>query len=458
MSRWLQLCSTGHKHDCGELTEEILPARIIIVPQDVHLPTRLKCTRAGERGRYITLSHCWGSGIDFVATTTNVAALEKNIPFRNLCTNFQDAITVTRNLGFEYLWIDALCILQDSRQEWAEQSALMAQIYQRSALMISAAAATQPQHGFLSDRPLSVARSPKFGKLNGMVLQTKEPFESRTVIGGIDTRAWCYQERIMAPRIVRFDKSKFPAISGLAAALSTKEMGQYLAGIWEKSFFEGLGWCCKQMDWDGYDEEYVAPSWSWASIKGDIRHPVLGDPEVAARSFLFWNTKFGPRLVDRDIRLVTQNPYGQIAHGSSVTIEGFCCEITLYFIQRHDTEHRRKNELPARAHLQWATTKLRGWSFAAERERAILQNKPFNPSTATRRVTCLQIDYTRGPEDWLEEPTLVLLLIEPVDDYHTCYRRVGILYFQFENLTPGSPIWDDVLAKERWERRTIKLI
>ncbi|PQE07788.1 Heterokaryon incompatibility protein [Rutstroemia sp. NJR-2017a BVV2] len=543
---WLRLCSTGHKRYCGELTDKKLPARIIVVPQDVHLPIRLKRTRAGERGRYVTLSHCWGSGIDFVATTANVAALQKNIPFRDLCTNFQDAVTITRNLGFQYLWIDALCILQDSRQEWAEQSALMAQIYQRSALMISAAAATQPQHGFLRDRPLSVARSPNFGKLNGMVVQTSEPFENRRVIGSIDTRAWCYQERIMAPRIVRFDKSKvrwecnsrdhcedqgnnaieafkdsiykrmlsrfllsplhtpadrfsishsagysvespdksanqrigawyralteyndrsltvptdkFPAISGLAAALRTKEMGQYLAGIWEKSFFEGLGWCRTDMAFDGYDEEYIAPTWSWASIKGDIWHPVLGDPEIAARSFVIWNTKFGPRLVDRDIRLVTQNPYGQIAHGSSVTIEGFCSEITIYFFQRQQKQHLRIHELPARAYFEWPTAKFRGWYFSPERERAILQNKPFDPSAATRRVTCLQIDYTLGPKTWLEEPTLVLLLIEPVDDDHACFRRVGILYFQYVNLTPGSPIWNDILAKERWERRTIKLI
>jgi hypothetical protein len=106
---WLEQCSAMHKSRCGKIAFEKLPARIIVVPRDLRLPIRLKSTRPGARGRYVTLSHCWGSRIDFVATSANVAALEKEIPFQNLCINFQDAITVTRNLGFRYLWIARIC-------------------------------------------------------------------------------------------------------------------------------------------------------------------------------------------------------------------------------------------------------------------------------------------------------------------------------------------------------------
>jgi hypothetical protein len=531
---WLRECSTIHILYCGRMTDKPLPARIIVVPRDVRLPIKLKSTCAGEVGRYVTLSHCWGSGIDFVATSTNITSLEKEIPVQNLCTNFQDAITVTRDQGFQYLWIDALCILQDSRQEWAEQSALMAQIYQRSAFMISAAAATQPQDGFLRNRPLDVARSPKFGKLNDMILETTQWYKGNSDIAAINKRAWCYQEHIMAPRIVHFEESRlswecnaqrwsedngkhaqrlrhgsddksrislflkpddgkiflpsaekssarslnesansrmgawyltqlvysrrsltvptdrFPAISGIAAILRTQEMGQYLAGIWEKSFFEGLSWYT--FGSDRYDE-YIAPTWSWASIKGGTYRPGDCFPVIREEPFFaIWKTDFGPQLVDRDIKLITQNPYGQIAPGSSVTIEGFCCEITTCFIQ-----NARRPIFARPAYFEWPVSEGRSWSFASEDGRAILQDRPFNPSAPARQVTCLQIDY-RITGGYLKQPTLVLLLIEPVEADHACFRRVGILFVGNKELIPESPLWDALLAKELWQRRTIKLI
>jgi hypothetical protein len=45
---------------------------------------------------------------------------------------FQDAISVTRALGIRYLWIDALCILQDSVKDWEQESANMAAVYTNS--------------------------------------------------------------------------------------------------------------------------------------------------------------------------------------------------------------------------------------------------------------------------------------------------------------------------------------
>lgn len=41
----------------------------------------------------------------------------------------RDAITITKSLGFRYLWIDALCILQDSKGDWEKEAAVMGKVY-----------------------------------------------------------------------------------------------------------------------------------------------------------------------------------------------------------------------------------------------------------------------------------------------------------------------------------------
>jgi hypothetical protein len=54
----------------------------------------------------------------------------------------RDAITLTRRLGVRYLWIDALCIIQDSEQDWHELAVRMGEIYSNGFVSISAHDAT----------------------------------------------------------------------------------------------------------------------------------------------------------------------------------------------------------------------------------------------------------------------------------------------------------------------------
>jgi hypothetical protein len=79
---------------------------------------------------YATLSHCCtsnqasnrdptnkqfqGGAIDlFKLTKDNVESLHKEVPIEKLCKTFKEALTVTRSLDLEHLWIDSLCIIQD---------------------------------------------------------------------------------------------------------------------------------------------------------------------------------------------------------------------------------------------------------------------------------------------------------------------------------------------------------
>jgi hypothetical protein len=75
-----------------------------------------------------------------------------DIPFESLQKTFKDAVTVTHQLGFRYLWIDSLCIIQDSVADWEQECVNRIQIYQNSTVTVAGPAAANSDAGFL-DRP-----------------------------------------------------------------------------------------------------------------------------------------------------------------------------------------------------------------------------------------------------------------------------------------------------------------
>ncbi|ORY19521.1 heterokaryon incompatibility protein-domain-containing protein, partial [Clohesyomyces aquaticus] len=87
---------------------------------------------------YATLSHCWGNSQPLRLLMQNKLQHLQGIPLSALPRVFSEAMTVCRNLGIRYLWIDSLCICQDSEEDWAQESALMGAIYSHAILNIAA--------------------------------------------------------------------------------------------------------------------------------------------------------------------------------------------------------------------------------------------------------------------------------------------------------------------------------
>ena len=65
---------------------------------------------------------------------------------------FRDAVTVTRDLGLRYLWIDSLCIIQDDDQDWEAESAKMGSIFDAAHIVIGASSSPDPDQSFLDSR------------------------------------------------------------------------------------------------------------------------------------------------------------------------------------------------------------------------------------------------------------------------------------------------------------------
>ncbi|KAK3316863.1 heterokaryon incompatibility protein-domain-containing protein, partial [Apodospora peruviana] len=108
------------------------------------------------KGNYCALSYCWGpkGGKSHMLTTTeNVDHhLSNGMEVSRLPKTFQDAVVITRELGVRYLWIDALCIIQGDKADWAAESARMADVYGNAYLVIAASGAADPCEGSFSRR------------------------------------------------------------------------------------------------------------------------------------------------------------------------------------------------------------------------------------------------------------------------------------------------------------------
>lgn len=83
-----------------------------------------------------------------MTTTKNLQEHLQEI--ENLPQTFLDAVLLTGGLGLRYLWVDSLCILQDSREDWAHEAPLMASVYGNAYVTIAADAAKNTNAGFLT--------------------------------------------------------------------------------------------------------------------------------------------------------------------------------------------------------------------------------------------------------------------------------------------------------------------
>lgn len=114
----LRTCKSDHDTCRYEGQDQpTLPTRVIDVGESssVHSPRLLETN--GMRGQYLTLSYYRGKAGNFTTSSENHKSLLEKIPEENLPRTIREAIAVTKALGQTYLWIDAICIIQDSTED-----------------------------------------------------------------------------------------------------------------------------------------------------------------------------------------------------------------------------------------------------------------------------------------------------------------------------------------------------
>ncbi|KAH9221141.1 heterokaryon incompatibility protein-domain-containing protein, partial [Leptodontidium sp. 2 PMI_412] len=286
---------------------------------------------------YMTLSHRWANASVGKLTTINILQLVHMIPKNFLSCTFKEAIIMTRALGFKFLWIDSLCIIQDSIEDRATESALMHSIYGNSSYNISAIASSSSSEGLLLRKSVYTPIRVNIlidGTETAHIVRMHDTWNEFVTSSPLNIRGWVCQERLLSLRVLHYSNhqifwecgqlsasedwldgvpprpvpkidpfypkyilphiiwakvvklytratltystDRLVAISGIAAQFQPKIRSKYLAGLWEFSIATDLLWRVENTDdletvypkreLQARPSEYIAPTWSWASI------------------------------------------------------------------------------------------------------------------------------------------------------------------------------------------------
>lgn len=217
---WMTYCQQNHP-DCSLTAPPCLPRRVVDVSQaSAEAPLRLYESRPREEHEYLALSHCWGDPRTVPKTIGNTLVQHtKQIPEDEMSQTFKDAIEITRRLGYRYLWIDALCIIQDDDEDWAREAARMSEIYAEASFTISAVSSKDGAGGCFVER-----QSGRDYELSGLPAEWKGVFVRLPMEHGFGTklvnavrsldpyplaqRKWVFQERILSQRVVHYSRDE----------------------------------------------------------------------------------------------------------------------------------------------------------------------------------------------------------------------------------------------------------
>lgn len=211
--RWLTQCQNKHVK-CGSKAESgWKPKRLL---QRVAGVVRVIDTESeSTEGPYAALSHCWGTRGDFIVLQAdNISALTQGILESSLPQNFRDALDITDALQIRYLWIDSLCILQageGSQEDWLLHSSSMTSVYANCIVNIATHNASTPtDSAFTKPQKQRYIRSEPTIMWHGfssvphphLIYDDTLDGHGALLASQLSSRAWVYQERVLAPRIV----------------------------------------------------------------------------------------------------------------------------------------------------------------------------------------------------------------------------------------------------------------
>lgn len=427
--RWLDACRETHT-SCREADSNVPPTRLIDLQGHDSARVYLK-EPCGEADEYAALSYCWGADDQDSGPTTETSNIVSHrndgIEIERLPKTILEAIHATRKLGFRYLWVDRLCIIQDSPGDWAHEAALMCAVYSGATLTLSADGSSSATEGlFQTDQALSKLVYKDYVDPDGdatLIVLTQqhshETAESRRLSSSqpIDTRGWTMQERLMSRRILhftsdemvwecdavtececrrdsgassrelspkglqdmesiyekwrlitqdyakrsfRYDKDKLPALRGLVekfqrlmadiSGSDSERPDEYLAGLWRGDLMAQLAWKFpSKSDFEAFFKKttdaarigeanaegvadrldttrehsnnrswretdgYVAPSWSWAHLRGPISY-LTCEPRA---SFI----SYAEIIEAQTVPVRRTEPTGQVSSGF-ITLNG----------------------------------------------------------------------------------------------------------------------------------------
>lgn len=557
--RWIQDCSTAHT-TCAAAQPVKLPKRVIAVGSPTVKP-RLYEPSPYEKGHYAALSYCWGKCPALKTTHRTYASHLAGFELEEMPKTLRDAVHVARELGIPYVWIDSLCIIQDSNSDWEHESGQMCSVFTLALVTFAALDSPGSNNGLFISHPERCFKTfsiVDYG-CDGKWKSSGEVDASESVIGNVYvrhawynpdpfhgprhvdrspdttenilfTRAWTFQEIKLSPRLLwftaweigwrcdslrtcecssnttvtkgrrlkdsvdfsvlkgplthsvtsieraksyylrkwmhllnvytakdlSFETDRLPAISGLAGQLHPLIGSTYLGGLWGKDIAYQLLWyqsakagkiSDKSLEarktsprQETLPEDY-APSWSWASVFGQVQYGDFIDRHDMKLSWDILGAKFTPNA---------ENIYGP--GKGSIEVKGLLVPLKMgsNHVEYCGAHPQNTNTSPiifgrTRFFYQDHRYLHHGWS-----------------SQAIVKLSFIVSGYIRDPNDRSEqEPqTLIGLILESTHNRDE-FRRVGLGHTRLKTRNSFRN-YDSPWPWEKWEscceRRTITIV
>ena len=214
-AQWLADCLDDHILCRGDKNAG-LPSRVIDLGIAEEIQPRLTDKSAAD-DVYIALSYCWGEDATLTTTRENISAHMTDLKFASLPRVYRDLMWIARALKVRYVWIDALCIVQDNAQDWAAEAAKMSSIYENAHLTVSADCSPSVHYGIFSEQ--SYATPPSVLSYMGVPISIRASLQRKHTLhdpfDNVDfdnleapvplyRRAWCLQETVLSTRALHF--------------------------------------------------------------------------------------------------------------------------------------------------------------------------------------------------------------------------------------------------------------
>lgn len=387
---WLRNCLQNH-HQCIR-PPSTLPKRVIDLNRSADASQLVLYLSHGEVHSYAALSYSWGGkGRLFTTTKATLDERCKGFELEDLPTTLQDGVKVAKALGFRYIWIDSLCIIQDDTKDWIHEGRAMTEIYGKSTLNISASSSTGSDEGFLwklSDHGVAIGRFSSStttcddGIFVGTPLRTLDLEEKE-----VSNRGWIFQERLVSVSTIHYtnegliwecvtdtclkhnqnltsvrwksqwndlvnlkrhnlaknnenavnaqDKfvvwhqwinayssrnlfawtDKFPAIAGVTKTFAETFDLTWCAGLWQQNLLGDLLW--RRHNRNPTLERpsvSIAPTWSWASVNGQIEYREVNVTQSETSSNL--------KVLGCNVEERYSHSFGEVKEGGYIIAEG----------------------------------------------------------------------------------------------------------------------------------------
>jgi hypothetical protein len=213
VAQWLAECELAHENCLNVGSKQWLPKRLIYVGANGQSPRLVLGSSLPVDSKYATLSHCWGTIPTLKLTKNCIDEFQRGIPIATIPRTYSDAIAVTKELEVQFIWIDSLCIIQDSPEDWQRECMEMANVYKNGFCNIAALTSIDSHGGCFSKRDPSLLMplivQSYWGGFQNILWHWKFLRYLGQIYGEIGdspvhTRGWVLQERLLSPRNLHF--------------------------------------------------------------------------------------------------------------------------------------------------------------------------------------------------------------------------------------------------------------